>query len=56
MGRNRAPPAALTGWIIGKQKDASGSPDRMDYWEEKGRLRQYSRDLVIIDSNDKMVD
>ncbi|MBN1596231.1 hypothetical protein JW933_09925, partial [candidate division FCPU426 bacterium] len=27
-------PAALTGWIIGKKKDACGSPDRMDYWEE----------------------
>ncbi|MBN1595976.1 hypothetical protein JW933_08640 [candidate division FCPU426 bacterium] len=22
------------------QKDISGSPDRKDYWEEKGRLRQ----------------
>ncbi|MBN1594463.1 hypothetical protein JW933_00910, partial [candidate division FCPU426 bacterium] len=36
-------PAALTGWIIRKKKDASGSPDRKDYCEEKGRLRQYLR-------------
>ncbi|MBN1595576.1 hypothetical protein JW933_06585 [candidate division FCPU426 bacterium] len=43
MGRTRTFPAALTGWIIGKNKDAFGSPDRMDYWEEQGRLRQYLR-------------